>query len=224
MSISSGFHRTNFYQFRVIVIGDSTVGKSSLLQQFIKGQFNQDPDPTIGVDFHIKTISLAGDTSVKLQVWDTAGQERFRAITRSYYRNCSGCIIMYDLTCRRTFENVLAWLEDSKSAIDQKDIVFMLVGHKVDLESQREVYTAEGESFAQTHNMLFIETSAKILCNVEETFVRIANEIYKRLEDGKVIQKPGWDGIKVIPFRPKHVNVPDYEPNYIESNRKCSSC
>lgn len=116
---------------------------------------------------------------------------------------------MYDLTCRETFEHIGEWFEESRGAIDEEqDIVFMLIGHKVDLEHKREVSTAEGEAFAHAHNMLFLETSAKVSCNVDEAFVNISQEIYTRLQTGKLRQKNGWDGVKTVPFRPGHY-VPD---------------
>eukprot|EP00794_Sanderia_malayensis_P000287 gene287-913_t len=191
-----------FYQFRVIIIGDSTVGKSSLLRQFTEGQFIQSSDPTVGVDFHVRIVDLSENIRVKLQLWDTAGQERFKSITRSYYRNCAGCLVVYDITNRESFEHVRDWLYEAKQSTNEQDIVFLLVGHKVDLDFQREVTTSEGEAFANAHDMLFLETSAKILCNVEEAFLSVAKEILHRLQRGEMNQKDGWDGIKTVPFRP----------------------
>lgn len=225
MSISYHYDTNNFYQFRIILIGDSTVGKSSLLRQFVDGQFVQTPDPTVGVDFHVRTVELNNKCRVKLQLWDTAGQERFRAITRTYYRNCAGCLIVYDITCRESFEHVAEWFEESIPAREEQDIVYLLVGHKVDLEHDRAVSTAEGEAFARLNNMLFIETSAKILCNIEEAFLSVAREIHSRLEQGKLSQKGGWDGIKTIPFRPGSIYLqapPNREQNeFNDSNCKC---
>jgi len=209
MSIKNRLEPNYFYQFRVILIGDSTVGKSSLLRQFTEGHFIQTADPTVGVDFHVRIIELDEGVRVKLQLWDTAGQERFRSITRSYYRNCVGCLIMYDITSRETFEHVADWLEESKNSIDDQEIVYLLVGHKVDLEHKREVLTSEGESFAHAHDMLFIETSAKVKCNIEESFVLVAREIYSRISKGNIKQRHGWDGVKSVPFnKPKKLSLP----------------
>jgi len=200
-----GLGSSQFYQFRVILIGDSTVGKSSLLRQFTEGQFIQTSDPTVGVDFHVRIIELNDKVRIKLQLWDTAGQERFRSITRSYYRNCAGCLIVYDITCRESFDHVRDWLEEARYATEDQDIVYVLIGHKVDLDYQREVSTAEGEAFASSHGMVFIETSAKILCNVDEAFICVAREIYNRLQQGDIVQKDGWDGVKAVPLRPGNV-------------------
>lgn len=210
-----------FYQFRVILIGDSTVGKSSLLRQFTDGSFIQSSDPTVGVDFHVRIIELDESVRVKLQLWDTAGQERFRSITRSYYRNCAGCLIIYDITNRESFDHVRDWLEESKHSTDDQDIVYLLIGHKVDLDYEREVLTSEGEAFATAHDMLFIETSAKVLCNIEEAFVLVAREIHKRLEYGQISQKDGWDGVKAVPLRPSNIYLNQDAGNEVESEKKC---
>ena len=222
MSISYRFEPNHFYQFRIILIGDSTVGKSSLLRQFVDGQFIQTPDPTVGVDFHVRTVELDDNVRVKLQLWDTAGQERFRAITRTYYRNCAGCLIIYDISCRETFEHVEDWLEESKPATDEQDIVYLLVGHKVDLDYQREVLTSEGEAFAHAHGMLFIETSAKVLCNIEEAFTLVGREIHSRLEQGRIRQKGDWDGVKTVPFRPGNIYLSTHDD--MEMERRCYRC
>jgi len=197
-----------FYQFRVILIGDSTVGKSSLLRQFTEGQFIQTNDPTVGVDFHVRIIQLDENVRVKLQLWDTAGQERFRSITRSYYRNCVGCLIIYDITSRESFEHITDWLAEARNSTDDQEIVYLLIGHKLDLDYKREVSTSEGEAFASAHNMLFIETSAKVVCNIEECFVMVAREIYSRLTKGNISQRPGWDGVKAVPCSPPKLSAP----------------
>lgn len=150
-------------------------------------------------------LYFPGDVRVKLQIWDTAGQERFRSITYSYYRNTVGCLIVYDITNRDSFVNVLDWYKEAKQCVEESEVVFMLVGHKIDKESKRVVSTEEGERFAEAHDMLFIETSAKILCNIEEAFISVTEEIYKRMERGELGLKDGWEGIKALPMRPQDV-------------------
>jgi len=226
MADQNRFEANYFYQFRVILIGDSTVGKSSLLRQFTEGQFVQSSDPTVGVDFHVRVVELNDKVRVKLQLWDTAGQERFRSITRSYYRNCAGCLVVYDITNRESFEHVHDWLEEAKYATEDQDIVYILVGHKVDLDYQREVSTSEGEAFAQSHGMSFIETSAKVMCNVEQAFLMAASEIFKRLEEGEITQRDGWDGVKTVPFRPGNIYLSQetlVETKEPESKKCCRS-
>lgn len=149
--------------------------------------------------------SFSADVKIKLQIWDTAGQERFRSITYSYYRNTVGCLIVYDITNRESFLNVKDWLSEAKQCVEESDVVFMLVGHKIDKESRRVVSTEEGERFAEANNMMFIETSAKVLCNIEEAFIRVTEEVHKRMERGDLGLKDGWDGIKALPMRPTDV-------------------
>lgn len=219
-----------FYQFRVIIIGDSTVGKSSLIRQFTEGSFVDTfpADPTVGVDFHVRVIEITEDVKVKVQVWDTAGQERFRSITYSYYRDAVGCLIIYDISNRDSFFNVLDWYKEAKQNVNEEECVFMLVGHKIDREYEREVSTEEGERFAEAHDMLFIETSAKILCNIEEAFVKVANEVYKRLERGQLEMRPDWDGIKTVSTRPAELvgfnRIPSVDAldEQVESKKCCS--
>ncbi|MXQ90221.1 hypothetical protein E5288_WYG001987 [Bos mutus] len=140
------------YQFRLIVIGDSTVGKSCLLHRFTQGRFPglRSPacDPTVGVDFFSRLLEIEPGKRIKLQLWDTAGQERFRSITRSYYRNSVGGFLVFDITNRRSFEHVKDWLEEAKMHVQPFQIVFLLVGHKCDLASQRQVTREEAEKLS----------------------------------------------------------------------------
>ncbi|XP_002167051.2 ras-related protein Rab-39B [Hydra vulgaris] len=209
-----------FYQFRVILIGDSTVGKSSLLRQFTEGQYIRTSDPTVGVDFHVRVIQISDKVRVKLQLWDTAGQERFRSITRSYYRNCAGCLIVYDINNRESFNHVSEWLREAKYATEDLNVVYSLVGHKLDLDYLREVPTSEGEAFALANDMLFIETSAKILCNVEEAFSSVAREIYKRFHQGSIRQNSDWEGVKKLPSLLPHIYLRE-ESGDVEQRKKC---
>ncbi|CAF4993659.1 unnamed protein product [Rotaria sp. Silwood1] len=127
------------YQFRLIVVGDSTVGKSSLLRSFCDGVFSQDPDPTVGVDFNVRIIEVKPGIKVKLQLWDTAGQERFKSITRAYYRNSVGVLLIYDTTNYVSFTHVTSWLNEARTQIQPYQCVFLLVGTKIDRESERQV-------------------------------------------------------------------------------------
>ncbi|XP_041055310.1 ras-related protein Rab-39B-like isoform X3 [Carcharodon carcharias] len=136
------------YQFRLIVIGDSTVGKSCLLRRFTDGKFSDVSDPTVGVDFFARLVEIEPGKRIKLQLWDTAGQERFRSITRSYYRNSVGGLLVFDITNRRSFEHVRDWLEEAKMHVQPYRIIFLLVGHKCDLATQRKVSKEEAEKLA----------------------------------------------------------------------------
>jgi len=166
------------YLFKLLLIGDSGVGKSCLLLRFADDTYTESYISTIGVDFKIRTIELDGKT-VKLQIWDTAGQERFRAITRGYYRGAVGALIVFDITKQVSFRNVEKWLQELKQhAFD--DIVIMLVGNKSDLRQAREVPTDEAKKFAQKNNLLFIETSALDGENIKEAFYQTVSEIREK--------------------------------------------
>ncbi|XP_071955223.1 ras-related protein Rab-39B-like [Antedon mediterranea] len=185
------------YQFRMILVGDSTVGKSCLLRRFCDGKFVETSDPTVGVDFYARLIEVAPGRRVKLQLWDTAGQERFRSITTSYYRNSVGVLLVFDISNRKSFEHLQEWfLEAQENVIYPRSVVYMIIGHKSDLKELRQVAAEEGEKFAKAYGMKYIETSAKACINVEAAFSVMAKEIYVKLQEGEVEMHEGWDGIK----------------------------
>ncbi|CAD6195788.1 unnamed protein product [Caenorhabditis auriculariae] len=188
------------YLFRFIVIGDSTVGKSSLLKYFTEGKSAEITDPTVGVDFYARMVELKPGYRVKLQLWDTAGQEKFRSITRSYYRNSVGVMVIYDITNRASFEHAASWLKEAQDNVggpDPSKCVFTLVGHKSDCpEEQRRVNYEEGEYFAKYHKMKFIETSAITGDNVFDAFTMMAQEVHARVNEGHLRPTEGWEGVK----------------------------
>ncbi|KAL7671086.1 hypothetical protein ACOME3_005999 [Neoechinorhynchus agilis] len=185
------------YLFKYIMIGDTGVGKSCLLLQFTDRRFQPVHDLTIGVEFGARMITTEGK-QIKLQIWDTAGQENFRSITRSYYRGAAGALLVYDITRRETFEHVADWLEDARLH-SSSNMVVMLIGNKSDMDSRREVSKEEGESFAAKNKLVFIETSAKTGENVEEAFVRTANVILSKINEGVFDTTNEATGIKVGP-------------------------
>lgn len=200
------------YQFRLILIGDSTVGKSSLLRAFTEAKFSEVCDPTVGVDFFARLVEVRDGVRVKLQLWDTAGQERFRSMTRSYYRNNVGALLLYDITRRSSFEHLIDWLFEARHHSEPQRTVFEVVACKVDMENAREVTTEEGRAFADFYGMQFVETSAKTGYNVEEAFTIIAQEIYEKIESGE-FKVDGSDGIKCGFTRPSpRVNLLEAEP------------
>lgn len=176
------------YLFKVVLIGDSGVGKSNLLSRFTRNEFNLESKSTIGVEFATRSIQVDSKT-VKAQIWDTAGQERYRAITSAYYRGAVGALLVYDISKQVTFENVERWLNELRDHADS-NIVIMLVGNKSDLRHLRAVSTEEAAQFAEKHNLSFIETSALESTNVEEAFQQILTEIYN------IIGRSGGDGDK----------------------------
>lgn len=183
------------YQFRLILIGESTVGKSSILRQFKEGEYFPDISLTVGVDFHAKLVQVDGKP-IKLQLWDTAGQDRFRAIVKAYYRNAVGGLLVYDITNRESFLHLNEWLEDAKLHAEPHNPVFILVGNKSDQAKKREVSTEDGQQYADEHDMEFIETSAKTGRHVEEAFQRLAKRIYKKVEQREIKLTDGWEGVK----------------------------
>jgi len=182
------------YLFKLLLIGDSGVGKSCLLLRFADDTYTESYISTIGVDFKIRTIDLQGKT-VKLQIWDTAGQERFRTITSSYYRGAHGIIIVYDITDQVSFNNVKQWLQEiDRYACD--NVNKLLVGNKSDLTSKRVVDTQAAKEFADSLGIPFLETSAKNSTNVEAAFVKMAEEIKNRMGNAPTKQSGSKPSIK----------------------------
>ncbi|GKB81745.1 Ras-related protein RabC1 [Tanacetum coccineum] len=166
------------YLFKMLLIGDSGVGKSSLLLSFTSHNAIEDLSPTIGVDFKVKYVTVEGK-KLKLAIWDTAGQERFRTLTSSYYRGAQGIIMaVYDVTRRETFTNLSdVWAKEIDMHSTNQDCIKMLVGNKVDKESERVVTKKEGIEFAREYGCLFIECSAKTRVNVEQCFEELVLKI-----------------------------------------------
>lgn len=189
--------------YKIILIGDMTVGKTGLLTRFTENPTDtKDLLPTIGIDFKVRTIELEGKR-IKLQLWDTAGSERFRTLTKSFYRGSHGLIIVYDVTSKLSFEHITSWITIFKeNSHSDAPIPTILVGNKVDMEDQRAVNRARGELLAIKHGLRFVETSAKTGENVESAFMQLAVDI-KKLRDGKVVKpisrKENLNKIKIRP-------------------------
>jgi small GTP-binding protein len=165
------------FLYKLVVIGDSGVGKSNLISRYTTNTFRDDPKMTIGVEFGHKVVKVDNKT-IKAQIWDTAGQERFKALTRPYYRGAFGGLLVYSITDRASFEHLEKWLDELANNADP-GILVMLVGNKADLESARVVSTEEGKKFAQEHGLSFLETSAKTGQNTDRAFDLTIQEIYK---------------------------------------------
>jgi len=181
------------YLFKVVLIGDSGVGKSNLLSRFTRNEFNLESKSTIGVEFATRSIEVEGKT-IKAQIWDTAGQERYRAITAAYYRGAVGALLVYDIAKHTTYENVERWLKELRDHADN-NIVIMLVGNKSDLRHLRAVPTEEARSYAERNNLSFIETSALDSTNVETAFQNILTEIYKIVSQKQLDSQGGGGDI-----------------------------
>merc|ERR1711976_983384 len=176
------------YLFKVVLIGDSGVGKSNLLSRFTRNEFNLKSKSTIGVEFATWGIQVDGKT-IKAQIWDTAGQERYRAITSAYYRGAVGALLVYDIVKHLTYENVERWLKELRDHADS-NIVIMLVGNKSDLRHLRAVPTEEAKAYAERNGLSFIETSALDSTNVEQAFTNILTEIYRIVSQKQLESEP----------------------------------
>ncbi|ESQ46147.1 hypothetical protein EUTSA_v10000314mg [Eutrema salsugineum] len=164
------------YVFKVVLIGDSAVGKSQLLARFTRDEFSMDSKATIGVEFQTRTLVI-DEKSIKAQIWDTAGQERYRAVTSAYYRGAVGAMLVYDITKRESFDHIPRWLEELRAHAD-KNIVIILIGNKSDLEDQRSVPMEDAKEFAEKEELFFLETSALNSTNVENSFNTLLTEIF----------------------------------------------
>lgn len=185
MAISSEEEQAGDYLFKIVLVGDSAVGKSNLLARFARDEFYPNSKSTIGVEFQTQKMNIEGK-EIKAQIWDTAGQERFRAVTSAYYRGAVGALLVYDISRRRTFDNIGRWLNELQTHSDM-NVVTILVGNKSDLRDAREVTTAEGKALAESQGLFFIETSALDSSNVAAAFQTVVKEIYSILSR-KVMQ------------------------------------
>ena len=169
------------YLFKYIKIGDPSVGKSNILMKFAHNKFSEDYQTTIGVEFGAKNIQI-NNKIYRIQIWDTAGQENFRSITRAYFKNSVCAIVVYDITCRDSFEHIQNWITDIHEQ-SPKTVLIVLIGNKIDLEDKRVVSFDEGKDFALKNGLIFLETSAKTGEGIDETFERSAKEIEKKMEE-----------------------------------------
>ncbi|CAH1098796.1 unnamed protein product [Psylliodes chrysocephalus] len=172
---------------KILIIGESGVGKSSLLLRFTEDNFDPEQTLTIGVDFKTKRLNIDG-SRVKLAIWDTAGQERFRTLTPSYYRDAQGAILVFDVSSYATFSKLEMWLNELETYSTKNDIIKMIVGNKIDVD-KREVSREEAMRFAKRHHTLYIEASAKTKDGVESAFEELVH---------KIIQTPNlWDSYEM---------------------------
>ena len=194
--------------FKVVLVGDSFVGKTNIMSKYLKNEFREDSKATVGVEFGSKQFTIEGH-SVKAQIWDTAGQERYKAITSAYYKGAKGAFIVYDITRKNSFESVERWVSDIISVADKK-ITIILIGNKSDLEDQRQVTKEEAEEKANKLEIAFMETSALSGDNLEKAFEKMIDEIYKKcheeiLADGDLDIIPGGEDINLAK---KNENAP----------------
>ena len=167
--------------FKVVLVGDSSVGKTNIMSKYLKNEFHEDSKATVGVEFGSKQFTIEGH-NIKAQIWDTAGQERYKAITSAYYKGAKGAFVVYDITRKNSFESVDKWINDLSAAADKK-LTILVIGNKCDLEDQRQVTKEQGQEKASSLNVAFLETSALSGANLDKAFEKMMNEIYKKCHD-----------------------------------------
>jgi len=165
------------FQFKLVLLGQAGVGKSNLVLRFVKGEFLENNESTIGAAFLTQTVALSDGSMVKFEIWDTAGQERFNSLAPMYYRGAQAALVVYDITNENSFARAKTWVRELEGQGGK--MVIALVGNKSDLETIRRVSTADGQSYAEEKNLLFMETSAKTAQNVSEIFEQIAKTLPK---------------------------------------------
>ena len=163
--------------FKIVLIGDTSVGKTNILSKYLTDEFDPESKATVGVEFGTKNFKIENNI-VKVQIWDTAGQERYRSITNAYYKGAKGALLVYDITNKKSFDNLDRWISDLKTNGDEK-ISIVLLGNKSDLESQRVISTEEGKNKAELFKFAFMETSALNGSNIEKAFDELIKEVYK---------------------------------------------
>ncbi|KAF7835994.1 ras-related protein RABA4c-like [Senna tora] len=203
------------YMFKIVLIGDSGVGKSQLLARFARNEFNSKSKATIGVEFQTKTV-LMDHKVVRAQIWDTAGQERYQAVTTAYYRGAIGALLVYDITKHDTFDHVERWLEELRMHSD-KNILVMLVGNKCDLGSLRAVPVEEAKELAQRQGLFFMETSALDSTNVEPAFLGLLSQIYVSIRKEPLVS----NGLEL---KLERVNLEGTEIDVSSEEQNCLWC
>ncbi|PRP84995.1 Rab GTPase [Planoprotostelium fungivorum] len=189
-------NNNKLFQFKLVLLGESAVGKSSLVLRFVKGHFLEYQESTIGAAFLAQTVCL-NDTTVKFEIWDTAGQERYHSLAPMYYRGAQAAVIVYDITNHESFERAQEWVKELQRQ-GNPNIVMALAGNKLDLEANRRVTIEEAQAFCDTNGLLFMETSAKAATNVNELFVAIA----KKLPKNQPNPRPVSDSRRIVDNTP----------------------
>ena len=190
------------YLFKVLILGDSFVGKTNMLKRFLDDEFDMNTKETVGVEFGSKNFILGEkEDIVKAQIWDTAGQERYRSVTKAYYKGAKGALLVYDITRKSTFENIDNWLIDLRTNADI-DILIILIGNKSDLIDTREITEEEARTKAEQYNIAFLETSAKTGDNINKAFTQLIEQVYianmSMLQSNVEIEANNEDGVNLI--------------------------
>ena len=200
--------------FKVVLVGDSGVGKTNILSKYIKNEFHEDSKSTIGVEFGSKQLKIEGH-KIKAQIWDTAGQEKYKAITSAYYKGAQGAFVVYDITRKETFNSVDRWINDLKTSAD-KNLTIIMIGNKCDLEDQRQVSADQGEEKGKSYDVAFMETSAFSGENIDKAFGNLINEIYKKCYE----EMTADDDLDII-GKSEDINLDKTKPKNSEKKKCC---
>ena len=189
------------YLFKILILGDSFVGKTNMLKRFLHDEFDMNTKETVGVEFGSKNFIMDEKDIVKAQIWDTAGQERYRSVTKAYYKGAKGALLVYDISRRNTFENIDNWLIDLRTNGD-KDILIILIGNKCDLIDKREVSVEEAQTKAELYNIAYMETSAKNGDNIIKAFSELVSQVYyaniTMQQNNVQIEGNNGDGVNLV--------------------------
>jgi Ras-related protein Rab-11A len=188
--------------FKIVLIGKSFVGKSKVLRRYQENAFVAESEPTVGVEFATKMVSVEG-SRVKVQIWDTFGSEKFKALSKVYFRGAVGAVLVYDITNEESFLELPEWLKELEENVSRNEIVVMLAGNKADLEEDREVRTELGLEFAEKNGMAFFETSAKEGKNVDLMFSRLVEEIFRQMRKASLVECVKPSNSVLVPDKPQ---------------------
>ena len=180
------FVNRTIYQFKIILVGDSNVGKTSLINRFMGFEFQENYACTINADFKIKSLSIDQLTGAELTVWDTCGQEKFRAMTRQYFKDSHGVILVYDVSNDNSFKGLNSWLNEIKNNT-KNDVSIVLVANKIDL-NDRKISQKEGNDYASKNGLIYVETSSKEGINIDTPFENVANDIIKKIKENPIYE------------------------------------
>ena len=201
---------------KIIIVGDSSVGKSNLILQYTENRFNEGHNPTLGLDFLAKKVKV-NDLMFMCQIWDTAGQENFRSITRTYYKDCTCAIIVFDITSRRSFNSVQSWFNDINDNCTKNTLV-VLVGNKVDLDSKRQVLYEDAVNYANSVGLQYFETSAKNGHNVQKLFDGLVEVYADKIRNSR----HNWKLLNIEPNEKKVFDLDD--DNKFEDTKGKNCC
>jgi small GTP-binding protein len=176
MTNNNGGQMRKALTYKLVLLGDAGVGKTAIAVQFVKGQFNEFSESTIGASFMNQTVTLPDDTLIKFQIWDTAGQERFHSLAPMYYRGAQAAIVVYDITSKMSFDKAKEWVKELQQQGDP-NIVVAFVGNKLDMENKRNVPSSEAQTYCDENKLFHMETSAKTASNISELFMKIAKQL-----------------------------------------------